>query len=167
MTISVGDFQALIEKAALNARNLGSDGADVLKLGILPSLAKSQQGTAQLDVDVAAMTVNGETITGCVIDSVQAKVNFDETGKITSDVTAPVKTKNELGKDYGMVAWGSAKAEWNEQAAAFASYVTGKTVEEVKGIAVDEGTKPADADLSASVTIAIGGFQALIEKAAG
>ena len=33
-------------------------------------------------------------------------------------------------------------------------------------IAVAEG-KPADADLASSVTISIGGFQALIEKAAG
>ena len=32
--------------------------------------------------------------------------------------------------------------------------------------AVDEGTKPTDADLATSVTIAIGGFQALIAKAA-
>ncbi|MFR3921799.1 MAG: hypothetical protein ACLTYN_07290 [Dysosmobacter welbionis] len=35
--------------------------------------------------------------------------------------------------------------EWNEQAA-FAAYVTGKTLDEVAGIAVDEATKPAEAD---------------------
>jgi len=35
---------------------------------------------------------------------------------------------------------------------------------EVAGIAVSEG-KPSDADLAATVTIAIGGFQALIAKA--
>jgi hypothetical protein len=63
-----------------------------------------------------------------------------------------------------MVAWGGAKAEWNEQAAAFCRYVTGKTAAEVSGIAVTEG-KPADADLASSVTISIGGFQKLIEKA--
>ena len=63
-----------------------------------------------------------------------------------------------------MKAWGGAIAEWNEQAASFAAYVTGKTAAEVAGIAVAEG-KPADADLAASVTIAIGGFQALIAKA--
>ena len=81
-------------------------------------------------------------------------------------MTAPVQTKNELGENYGMKAWGGAVAEWNEQAASFAAYVTGKTVEEVSGIAVDESTHPTDADLAASVTIAVGGFQALIEKAA-
>jgi hypothetical protein len=64
-----------------------------------------------------------------------------------------------------MVAWGGAIAEWNAQAASFANYITGKTAAEVAGIAVDAGTKPTGADLSSSVTIAIGGFQALIAKA--
>ena len=75
-----------------------------------------------------------------------------------------VLTKNELGDAYGMVAWGGAIAEWYQQAASFAAYVTGKTAAQVAGIAVTEG-KPSDADLAATVTIAIGGFQALIAKA--
>ena len=110
--------------------------------------------------------MNGETITSCVIDSVQAKVAFDAAGAVTSDVTAPVATKNELGANYGMVAWGGAIAEWNEQAAAFAAYITGKTPAEVSGIAITEATKPADADLAASVTISIIGFMNLIAKTA-
>jgi hypothetical protein len=65
-----------------------------------------------------------------------------------------------------MVAYGGAIAEWNEQAASFAAYVTGKTAAEVAGIAVTETTKPAEGtDLATSVTIAVGGFQALIAKA--
>ena len=68
------------------------------------------------------------------------------------------------GADYGMGAVSSIGKEWNEQAAAFAAYVTGKTLDEVAGIAVDEATKPAEADLASSVTISIGGFQALLEK---
>ena len=104
-------------------------------------------------------------ITSCQIDSVQAKVNFDATGTITSDLSQTFQTKNELGENYGMVAWGGAIAEWNAQAASFCTYITGKTADEVAGIAIDEGTKPTDADLSTSVTIAIGGFQALVAKA--
>ena len=76
-----------------------------------------------------------------------------------------MQTKNQLGENYGMKAWGGAVAEWNEQAASFASYVTGKTAADVAGIAVNEKTAPTEADLSSSVTIAIGGFQALIAKA--
>ena len=65
-----------------------------------------------------------------------------------------------------MVSWGDAKYEWNAQAASFASYVTGKTAEQVANIAITETTKPANGtDLSSTVTIAIGGFQALIAKA--
>lgn len=171
-TIYLGGYVTAIEKAVANAQNLGAQAGDELKVAVIASLSDSKSadaenaGNAQLNVDVAAITMNGETITACALDSVQAKVAFDASGVITSDVTAPVQTKNELGEAYGMKAWGKATFEWNEQAANFAAYVTGKTAAEVAGIAVDEGTKPTDADLSTSVTIAIGGFQALIAKAA-
>ena len=128
--------------------------------------AADQAGNAQLDTTVAVLTLNGETITSCTIDSVQAKVAFDNKGAITSDVSAPVATKNQLGEDYGMKAWGGAIAEWDQQTAAFCAYVTGKTAQDVTGIAVDAATKPTEADLATSVTISIGGFQALVEKAA-
>lgn len=171
-TIYLGGYVAAIEAAAANAQHLGAQAGDELKVAVLASLSDSKSadaenaGNAQLNVDAAAITMNGETITSCAIDAVQAKVAFDASGVITSDVTAPVQTKNQLGEAYGMKAWAGAKYEWNEQAANFAAYVTGKTAAEVAGIAVDEGTKPTDADLSTSVTIAIGGFMALIEKAA-
>ena len=105
-------------------------------------------------------------IHSCIIDGIASSVKFDATGAITTDLTAGPQTKNELGENYGMVAWGGAIAEWNEQAASFAAHVTGKTAEEVAGIAITEATKPADADLAASVTISIIGFMNLIAKAA-
>ena len=171
-TIYLGGYVAAIEKAVANAHVLGAQAGDELKVAVLASLADSKSanaenaGNAQLNVDAAVLNMNGETITACVLDSVQAKVAFDAAGVITSDITAPVQTKTELGEGYGMKAWGGATFEWNEQAANFAAYVTGKTVAEVQGIAIDEATKPTDADLATSVTISIGGFQALIAKAA-
>ena len=171
-TIYLGGYVSAIEKAVAGAAHLGAQAGDSLKLASMNAVDSSaaataeKAGTAQLDATVTAMTMNGDIITSCVIDSVQAKVSFDAAGAITSDVAAPVQTKNELGENYGMVAYAGAIAEWDEQAAAFASYITGKTAEEVMGIAVTETTKPADADLAASVTIAIGGFQQLIQKAA-
>lgn len=169
-TIYLGGYVAGIEAAVQNAKHLGAQGGDELRLAMTAALGNSKsagadyEGAAQLDVDATALTVSGDKITSCAIDSVQAKVSFDNTGAITSDLTVPVQTKNQLGDLYGMVHYGGAIAEWNEQAAAFARYVTGKTAAEVAGIAVTEG-KPADADLASSVTIAIGGFQALIAKA--
>ena len=109
--------------------------------------------------------MKGDVITSCVIDSLQGKVGFDAAGKLTGDVSAPLQTKNQLGDGYNMKTYGGAIAEWYEQAASFAAYATGKTLAEIQGIAVDEGTKPTDTDLKASVTIAIGGFQALLAKA--
>lgn len=170
-TIYIGGYVNAIELAAANAQHLGAQTGDELKLAIINSIDGSadataeKDGTAQLDVNAAAVTVNGDVITSCYIDALQAKVNFDAAGTVTTDVNTVPVTKNQLGEQYGMVAWGGAIAEWNVQAASFASYVTGKTPAEVAGIAVDESTHPTDADLATSVTIAIGGFQALIAKA--
>jgi hypothetical protein len=44
--------------------------------------------------------------------------------------------------------------------------VTGKTNAEVQGIALDEEGRPAESDLTASVTIHITDFLTIIEKAA-
>ena len=172
-TIYLGGYVAAVEKAAANAQRLGAQSGDELKLAIIPAVDSSASadaenaGLAQLDVNAAALTLRDGVITSAQIDSVQAKVNFDASGVITTDLTAPIATKNELGEGYGMVAWGGAIAEWNAQAASFAAYITGKTPAEVASIAVDETTKPTDADLVSSVTIKIGGFQALIAKACG
>jgi hypothetical protein len=57
------------------------------------------------------------------------------------------------------------KKEWNEQAAEFGKYVTGKTAVEIKGIAVDEAGYPLSSDIKSSVTISIGGFLAALMKA--
>ena len=171
-TIYLAGYVYAIEAAVNNAKHMGAQAGDELVLTTLNSIASStaataeKAGNAQLDADIVVLTKKDGKITSCYIDAVQAKIAFDTTGVITTDLTAAVQTKNQLGENYGMVAWGGAKAEWNEQAAAFASYVTGKTADEVAGIAVTESTKPADGtDLSSSVTIAIGGFQALIAKA--
>ncbi len=171
-TIYLGGYVDAIEAAVSKAENLGAKSGDKLSLATNAAVGSSKNATdkeagiAQLDATSTAITMKDGVITSCAIDSVQAKVNFDIKGAVTTDVKTPIKTKNELGKDYGMVAYAGAIAEWDEQAAAFAKYVTGKKPDEVAGIAVDEGTKPTDADLSTSVTIAIGDFMSLIQKAA-
>lgn len=164
-TIYLGGYVSAIETAVENARHLGAQSGDTLKLVSVHSFGDSTQGNAQLNCDVAALTFQDDVITSCLIDAVQAKVSIDDHGAITTDLTVAVQTKNEMGEDYGMKAWGGATYEWNEQAANFAAYVTGKSCEDVLGIAVTDAQKPADADLAATVTIAIGGFQSLIAKA--
>ena len=171
-TIYLGDYVSAIEKAVANAQHLGAQSGDKLVLTTLNKLDSSANadaenaGNAQLDVNIAVVTMNGDVITSTILDALQAKVAFDAAGQITSDVTAAPQTKNELGEAYGMKAFAGSAYEWNEQAAAFAQYVTGKTAAEVAGIAVTEDNKVTDVDLASTVTISVDGFQSLIAKAA-
>ena len=171
VTISIAAYKDAIVKAVNNAKHLGAKSTDELHLAANVSLKSSKDATAtanglaQCDVDVIALTENEGYITSCALDSVQAKVQFDATGTIKSDLTAKVETKQELGDRYNMVQYGGAKYEWYVQTNSFCKYVTGKTSAEVQGISVDESTYPTDPDLPTSVTIAIGGYKALVAEA--
>jgi hypothetical protein len=172
VTISIGDFIKGIEKAAKAAQNNGSSEADYLGLGVMTNMNKSKSATADQEGQVqvystyTAVTRDaGGSITGCVIDASQTNVNISSGGKITTDLSAEMKTKNELGEAYGMKKASGIGKEWNEQAAAFAQYVTGKTPAEVAGIAVDEEYRAVSSDIKSSVTISISDFKAAIAKA--
>jgi len=172
VTLYIGSFVSGIEDAVNNAAHLGAKAGDKLSLTTVTTMSKSKDaaadadGQAQAYATLAAITTNGDVITSCYIDAVQANVNFSVSGAITTDLSAPISTKNQLGEGYGMKKASSIGKEWNEQAAAFSAYVTGRTISEASGLAVTEGGGAADADLAASVTVGIGDFLALIAKAA-
>ena len=117
---------------------------------------------------VVAVLVDDEgIIRDCIIDGIKASVNFDANGVITSDLSVAPQTKNELGENYGMVAWGGAVAEWDAQAAAVAAACVGKHYGELQGVVVAEsGYAPEGTDLATSATIYIGGYVKAIELAA-
>lgn len=167
-SIYIGGYVDAIEAAVKNASATGAKPGDKLALAVTASYGEAEDATAensglvQLDCDFAAVTMNGDIISSCVIDSLQAKVSFDASGVLAE--MGQMLTKGQLGEAYGMKAFGS-KYEWNEQIALFCEYVTGKTVAQVMDMAVTEGT--SDADIVASVSIYIGGYQALVQKAAG
>jgi hypothetical protein len=94
-------------------------------------------------------------IVKCVVDSYQAKVTFDATGKITSDLTAAIESKDQKGFAYGMKASSGLGKEWFEEAAACADYCVGKTAAEVAAIALDDSGHATDADILASATITV------------
>jgi len=171
VTIHIGDFVSTIEKAVANAQDIGAKTGDKLGLGVSTNIAGSKDvsekdGLAQAYSYYTATTfgVDGK-ITSCVIDASQSNVNFSKEGKVTSDLKAALQTKNELGAKYGMLKASKIKKEWNEQAAAFAKYVVGKTVDEVKGIAINDDGAPTVSELTSSVTVHITDFTATIEKA--
>lgn len=172
VTVSVTGYINAIERAVASAQEIGAKTGDKLGLGIATNMSKSKdvadgkEGQAQAYSYYTALTTDADgKITSCIIDASQGTVKFDGTGKITSDLAAEVKTKNELGADYGMAKESKIGKEWNEQAAAFANYVVGKTLEEVKGIALTEGVPAADTDLAASVTVHVSDMVTIIEKA--
>ncbi len=171
VTMHIGDFKIAIRKAMENAKDIGSSKDDKLGLGIQTTIDKStdageKAGLAQAYSFYTVTTTDSSgVITGCILDGSQTNVNFDSSGKITSDLNQTFKTKNELGDEYGMKKASTIGKEWFEQAAAFADYVVGKTVDQVAGIAVDESAVPTGTDLTSSVTVSIGGFRETIKKA--
>lgn len=148
--------------------------AEVLKTGlaVITSAADSKgadggEGLADVSSTVVALLVDDDgRIAACAIDAVQSKIPFTSGGALALNAGTIFPSKRELWKDYGLAEASGIGREWYEQTAAFAAYVTGKTVDEVKGMALDERTAPAEAELSSSVTIAVGGFIDGIEKAA-
>ena len=171
VTISIGSFLSGVETAVANAQALGAQAGDTLKLVTETTAADSvsagdEDGKGSIVSNIAVVTEDADgVITSCILDAVQPSLTFDGQGQLTGDAAAPVLSKNQLGADYGMIVASSIGKEWYEQAAAFAAYCVGKTADEVSGMAVTEDGKAGDADLAASVTISVGGFQSLIAKA--
>ena len=150
-----------------------TEGALKTGLAITTSLKKSapatanEAGKADYDVTMVAVLVDDNgVIQDCIIDGIAYTMNFDATGTITTDLSAAPQTKNELGEYYGMVAWGGAIAEWDEQAAALANFAVGKTVEELRNGAISEsGKAPDGSDLATKATIYLAGYVNTIEVA--
>ncbi|WP_033164466.1 hypothetical protein [Clostridium sp. KNHs205] len=150
-----------------------SKGGEAIKtgLGIVTSVAGStnagdEDGLAQAYSYIAAVTVGADNkIIDCKLDAAQTNINFSKEGKITTDLAAGFQTKQELKDAYGMKAASSIGKEWYEQANSFAEFVKGKTLDEVKGISINEEGKAGDADLASSVTVHIGDFVAVVSKA--
>lgn len=171
-TMGAYNFLPGIEAAVTNAQHLGAKKGDALKLAQVTTASGSKSATAeaagktQVYATVAAITLTGDVISSCAIDAVQATAAFDATGAVTSDLTAPVQTKNQLGDNYGMRKASKIGKEWFEQAAGFAAFITTKTVAEATGVAVNESGYPTDADLTATTTMGIGDFITLLNKIA-
>lgn len=167
-SLKADDFLPGVIDAVNNAADLGAKKGDALKLATYATMSKSKDATAeanglaQVYAHVGVFTLNGDVITSCYIDAVQANVNFDAQGKITSDITVPATSKNNLKDGYGMRGASKIGKEWFEQSAGFAAFITGKTLNEAVAIA----RNPAETDVVASCTIKTGDFLQLIVKAA-
>ena len=166
-TLASSEFLPGVLDAVAKAEHRGAKAGDVLKLTQLSTMSKSKDATetangqAQVYTHVGVFTLNGDVITSAYIDAVQATVQFDAQGKITSDLTAAVQTKNEIKDGYGMKAISPIGKEWYEQTAAFCTFITGATLNEAIAIAVN----PGETDVISSCTIGTEDFLKLIVKA--
>lgn len=124
------------------------------------------QDAGEVANTVAAIVIDSNNkIVACRIDTLSITATLTD-GLVDENT---YKTKAELGAAYGMLTnspyFGSSLAEWNDQAKAFETFVTGKTQAEVVGIAVDAEGKTTDAALKAGCTIAISDFIKAVDNA--
>jgi len=157
-TIAVADFVKALEKAVNNAKDSESTKAANLKLGIVSSVAESQdaaddvKGKVKVTTTfVAAATDKAGKVIATSTDALDVEFTFDTKGTSNVDKTAELKTKYELGNDYNMKKYG-AKKEWFEQADAFNKVCVGKTADEISKLAANDG-KAGDALTGAGCTI--------------
>ena len=172
-SISIPGFQSVIAKAAKNAApEVEEAAAPTYKLGLGVVYSDSSTTTqAAYSATVAAVVVDEEgKIVDCRIDVAQNKMNGDAV-----DPEATFLSKYEKGYDYNMVKFSEATNEWFQQADAFASYVIGKTGEEVAALPTrvrgEDEPHPGyvvttDETLFASCSITITEFMEAVSKAA-
>jgi hypothetical protein len=159
------------ETSVEEAPVVAAEGSLLTGVGTYATIDGSKDASAEGDgvcegyTTVAAVLVdeNG-VVVDCKIDIAQTKVNFDTTGKLTTDINSEVKSKQELGDDYGMKKASAIGKEWWEQANAFAAWTVGKTAADISGMALSEG-RAADEDLAASVSVHVTNFQAAVVEA--
>jgi hypothetical protein len=157
----------------------GSEGIATLGLGVVTKIGRSLDydpdaeimALAQVDTVVAAVAFDDAgRVVDVAIDTAQTRVNFDEELQVASDPAAEIKTKIELGDDYGMINASEIGVEWYEQIAALEEWMVGKTVEEIKAMQTKEvdaahPAVPDEPDLVSLVTITVQDYMAAVEKA--
>lgn len=175
-TMAVADFVNAVVKAMANVTESSAIADDTLQIGVLTS-ADATDATEEADGSVelettyvaAAVSANGK-VSAMATDCYAATFTFTTEGVSTTDTTADVKTKREIGDNYGMVAYGAdlngdgVVLEWYAQADAFDSACVGLTSSEIAALAVNGyGVESVQ---TAGCTIAIADFVAAAVKAA-
>jgi hypothetical protein len=145
-----------------------------LGMGVVTSIGRSLDyneeseilAMSQVDNTIVVASFDSEgRIVDVMIDVTQTRVNFDAEMQVASDPTAEIKTKKELGADYGMKVASEIEKEWDEQIAALEEWMVGKTVAEVKALGLTERGAPDDPDLATAVTITVTDYIAALDKA--
>ena len=129
---------------------------------VVSAAAKGSDSAKSTVTAVAVITDADGKIVSCAIDCGDFSVSFDDA---KAGKNGAYLTKNELGDNYNMVAYGGAIAEWYKQAESFCEHVKGLDLEGAKALKLDDSGKATDADLLAGCTIAITDFKEALVKA--
>ena len=158
-TIAVDRYRDAVTRACANARALGAAKGDRAALGIEAvngtsdiTATDDKDVNAQVDVSIVALTTDADhRVTSAIADMAEPALTVVSDG----GVTAPdlVKTKLELGEDYGMRGASALGKEWYEHSEGFCDALKGKTRTEIAGLS------GGDADLKALCTIDITDLQ--------
>lgn len=176
-TIGIADFVYAVEKAVANAADSTATSGDALSVNFVSAQEKAKDasadgdGSLEIAISICAAATSTEGIVNAIeSDSVVAKFGFTAEGVSTTDTTATLKTKRELGTGYNMAAYGAdlngdgVVKEWFEQADAFDSACIGKTADEIAALVVEGyGVESLQ---SAGCTIGISDMAAAAVKAA-
>jgi DNA-binding ferritin-like protein (Dps family) len=181
VTLSIQDYIAALDEAYANAITLDK-AAEKVGLGHVVSISKSKglgkdaEGKevaplAQVDTVMVASAFDKDgKVVNAIIDNAQTKVNFDNTGKVTSDKATSYKTKVELGDEYGMIKASKIGKEWYQQIAELQKWMAGKSVDEVKAMKVvakdaDHPAVPDESELTSLVTLSVQDYIASLDEA--
>ncbi|MBR4086974.1 MAG: hypothetical protein IKK30_03855 [Clostridia bacterium] len=162
-TIMINEFVGAIEKAYIAATGSNVTAEDTLKVTAATEQTCSdatadKDGSNKVSTTVFGAAVDAEgKVVAAASDCVELEFTFDTKGASTLDTTKAVVSKKDQGADYGMVAYGNAKKEWFEQAAAFDAACIGKTASEIAGLVADDGKGVAELQ-NAGCTIFVSGF---------
>ena len=162
-TIKINEFVAAIENAYNNAVASNVVASNTLKIGFNTEVStkdatEDKNGQSKIETTIFAAAVDAEgKIVAAKSDAVQVAITFDAKGASTYDLTKKVQTKGEMGANYGMVAYGKAAKEWNEQAAAFDALTIGKKAADVASLMGEDNYGTADVK-AAGCTILVNGF---------
>lgn len=144
-TIYAGDFIKAIEQAVANAKDSKATDDSTLKLGVVTSQSNTDatadaNGKIEVSTTIvaAALDVNNNVVAAST-DVAAVNIEFDKKGACTTDTTAEIATKYQMGDNYNMVAYGGAKLEWYQQADAFSNTLIGKNSTAIEALIADDG----------------------------
>lgn len=162
-TVMINEFVGAIEKAYNAAAESKVTAKDTLKVTAATDVTtanatEDKDGSSKVSTTVFAAAVGADgKVVAASSDCVELSFTFDTKGASTLDTSKAVASKKEQGANYGMVAYGGAKKEWFEQAAAFDAACVGKTATEIAALVGQDGKGVADVQ-NAGCTIYVSGF---------